>query len=195
MPLASRVLVLASVAAACLVGAACGIGDPPLSSPATATMSAVPAATSAPSGSPGRSPLASAAVQPTPVPTPRTVNPPAALLHGEQLAGEPVVGALGTYTWGDQGTDAPWIVLSSGIEARAGTPLRVSLDPALAPLAWTARWAPVVGGAPGDVAASQEGSGAPALAAPDAPGPWSLQLEARFGPGETATWYWRLDVP
>jgi hypothetical protein len=173
---------------------ACATGGPPTASvgPDPTTALAAPAsapvpATSPPSTSPG----------PTPVPTPTIVltTPPEAVLVGERMAGEPPVGALGSYTWGDEGTDAPWIVPPDGAEVRAGSPLRVSFDPAAVPTSWIARWAPVIGDAPGDVASSTEGSGAPDLSAPDQSGPWSLRLDARFGEGQSAAWYWRHTVP
>jgi hypothetical protein len=110
------------------------------------------------------------------------------------VAGTPQPGALGTYTWGDAGTDAPWIVPTDSTVVRAGESLTVDLEPALAPATWTARWAPVAGGSAGDVASAAEGTGAPSFAAPDTAGPWSLQLEAHFGQGHSAAWYWRVEV-
>jgi hypothetical protein len=176
---------------AATVVAACGAGAQPASPPAS------PVTPSA-----GGVESASAVVRtpspaPTPVPTPVNVlpQPPAALLAAEHRPGEPRAGALGSYTWGDNGSDAPWIVPSGGSEVRAGDPLSVSFDPAAAPVTWTARWAPVAGDGPGDVAASAEGSGPPVFGTPDRPGTWSLQLEAGFGNGRSAVWYWRIEVP
>jgi hypothetical protein len=128
------------------------------------------------------------------VPTPAGAVPPVAVLTAQPPTGAPNEGSLGTYTWGGDGSDAPWIVPPAAVEVDVGTRLDVSLDPSLTPVSWTARWAPVTGDTVGDVASSQEGSAAPSLRAPDAVGTWSLQLEARFGQGHSAVWYWRIEV-
>jgi len=117
-----------------------------------------------------------------------------ALLVGETLPGEPPVGDLGSYTWGDEGSDAPWILSKRGAFARPGTPVRVTFDPGVAPPAWTVRWAPITPAGAGDVASASQGTDEVSFAVPDQAGPWSLQLEARFGTGHGATWYWRVDV-
>jgi hypothetical protein len=194
--IARPVMALAGLVLTVVVAAACGTGGPPQASPPAVIATSVPSSSAiAGQATPAIQTASPAALDPTPVPTPDTAQPPAAILAGDSMAGEPQVASLGTYTWGDQGSDAPWIVARGGNEVKAGTPLQVSLDPSMTPASWTARWAPVAGDGVGDVASSQDGSGSPSLLAPAATGWWSLQLEAHFGQGHSAVWYWRLEVP
>jgi hypothetical protein len=120
-------------------------------------------------------------------------SPPDAMLDG--LSGPAAQGELGTYTWGDVGSDAPWIVGDPAGTARAGSTLVVDfLQPAEAS-GWHARWARVTAGQAGDSSVGEDGAEAPMeLAAPSEPGAWSLQLTASFGDGHTATWYWQVEV-
>jgi hypothetical protein len=128
------------------------------------------------------------------IPAPPPGGPPAALVSGPAVAGGPAAGSLGSYTWGDQGSDAPWIVPPTATSATSGTPVAIAFDPAVAATWWVARWGPIVAGRPGDVETSAEGAGPVRLLTPDAAGPWSLQVEAHFGDRRGATWYWRVDV-
>ncbi|HEY3336149.1 MAG TPA: hypothetical protein VGK16_13035 [Candidatus Limnocylindrales bacterium] len=101
---------------------------------------------------------------------------------------------LGSFTWDTTGTDAPWIVPPDGSRAAAGARLRVAFEPAASAVSWTARWAPVTGSSAGDVASGLDGTGPVVIVAPDEAGTWSLQVEASFGPGRGATWYWRVEA-
>jgi hypothetical protein len=189
--LVRRSAVIAPLVVAGLV-AGCGTsGSPPPGAP-----SILPVATPSAAATAGVTPEASdsATDGPTPVPTARLSAPPEALLLGDALPGEPAVGDLGSYTWGDEGSDAPWIVSQPGVLAKPGTAVRITFIPDVAPPAWTVRWARIAGGGAGDVASAAEGSGAVEFAIPDTAGGWSLQLDARFGTGHGATWYWRVDV-
>ena len=197
----SHSLARAAAAALPLVGLAlvvlgCGTGSPSLSptpagSTAIASSSAVPSSSADPSPAAPASPSVAA---PTPVPTAAGAEPPAASLSGPSLEGAPVGGALGTFTWAQQGSDAPWIVPPTGAAVGADSALSVAFDPPGTPATWIARWARVRGGIAGDLASATEGVAAPTLTAPDEAGTWSLQVEARFGPNQMAVWYWRLDV-
>ena len=180
-------LVLAGLVAGCGTG-----GSPPTGGPST-----LPAGSSPTVGaSPAATPIASAQTTdgPTPVPTAALSEPPMALLVGDRLPGEPAVGDLGSYTWGDEGSDAPWIVSDRGAFARPGTPVSITFDPSVEPPAWTVRWAPITAAGAGDVASASQGTDEVTFAVPDQAGAWSLQVEARFGTGHGATWYWRVDV-
>jgi hypothetical protein len=71
----------------------------------------------------------------------------------------------------------------------------VALDPPLRVERWTARWAPVANGVAADPEAGARGAGQVIeVPAPGSPGTWSLQLEAGFGTGRQAVWYWTVDV-
>jgi hypothetical protein len=180
-------LVLAGLVAGCGTG-----GSPPLGGPSTMPAEASPAVDASGMATPVTSASATAAL--TPVPTAALSEPPMALLVGETLPGEPAVGDLGSYTWGEEGSDAPWIVSDRGAFARPGTPVSVTFDPSVSPPAWTVRWAPITAAGAGDVASASQGTDEVTFEVPDRAGAWSLQLEARFGSGHGATWYWRVDV-
>jgi hypothetical protein len=180
-------LVLATLVIGCGTG-----GSPPLGRPSVPPGASTPSVPATPAVA--RATAASATDGPTPVPTAAFSQPPMALLAGETLPGEPAVGDLGSYTWGDEGSDAPWIVSDRGALARPGTPVSVTFDRNVEPPAWTVRWAPITAGGVGDVAVSSQGTDAVTFAVPDRAGAWSLQVEARFGTGHGATWYWRVDV-
>jgi hypothetical protein len=180
-------LVLAAIVAGCGTS-----GSPPVGGPSIRTVAATPSSPPPTEVTPEAS--ASPTDGPTPVPTAPLTVPPEALLLGDALPGEPAVGDLGSYTWGDEGSDAPWIVSRPGVVAKPGTAVRITFIPDVAPPSWTVRWARIAGGGAGDVASAAEGSGTVEFAIPDTAGSWSLQLDARFGTGHGATWYWRVDV-
>lgn len=172
---------LLGLALAGLVGG-CGAGGLLSSAPPS------PAATATPSTAPP-----AATGEPTPSPTPVVLaSPPAAMVAG--LASGAADGTLGTFTWDGAGTDAPWIVPADAGRASPGAALGVVFEPAVDAASWTARWAPVTGSGPGDVASGVDGVGPVAVTAPDETGAWGLQLEASFGQGRSGTWYWRLEV-
>ncbi len=117
--------------------------------------------------------------------------PPAATLTGTE--GSAVLGALGSYTWSGTGSDAPWIVPALRDAVREPGPFTVGFEPGLAPGAWTARWAPVADGRPGDTAGSSSGEAGPiVIDRPVGRGAWSLQVDVQFAGGGRAAWYWRL---
>jgi hypothetical protein len=121
-------------------------------------------------------------------------GPPTAYLR-VAVPGDPgIPGAEGSYTWNGRGSDAPWIVQPEHDAGGAG-PWTVVLDPPLPVGEWTARWAPVRNGVAGDPRAGAKGTGPViVLEAPRPHGRWSLQLEASFGGGQRAAWYWTIDV-
>jgi hypothetical protein len=127
--------------------------------------------------------------------TPDTVEgPPAARLQGAGLGGAGVTGAEGSFTWNGFGSDGPWVVHPEPIVRGTG-PWNVTFDPRLPIEGWSARWAPVQDGVAQDPTVGASGAGGPIIAeAPGTPGAWSLQVEASFGVGRRATWYWTMDV-
>lgn len=157
---------------------------------------ASPAGSASPAASAGPSPAASDAPVRPDVESPSVVanQPPDAALGGLTRPPTPLAGTLGAWTWDERGDAAPWIVPSGGGDAGPGARLEVAFDPALTPDSWIARWARVVGGEPGDPQVANEGVGPPAPVAPEAPGTWSLQLDARFGEGRSGAWYWWIEV-
>lgn len=189
--LVRRPALLAAIVVAALV-AGCGTSAPPrLGGPSVLPASPSPVAASGSAEAASASPRSA---DPAPVPTAALSEPPEAMLSGETLPGEPAVGDLGSYTWGEEGSDAPWIVSDRGAVAKPGTPVGVTFTPIVAPPAWTVRWAPISAGGAGEVASAAQGTGQVVFTVPDTAGPWSLQLDARFGTGHGATWYWRVDV-
>ena len=131
---------------------------------------------------------------PTEAPRPTEVpGPPALALRSADTGGMP--GELGSFLWDGLGSDAPWVVPSAGSRVAGGALLEVAVTPPIGSVHWTARWAPVTGGVPGNPTAAAEGGvGDIRLTAPGRPGAWGLALEVSFGDGRRGTWYWRLDV-
>ncbi len=93
-----------------------------------------------------------------------------------------------------KGRTPPGSCRTAARSRRPGTPVSVTFDPSGAPPAWTVRWAPITAAGAGDVASASQGTDEVTFAVPDQAGAWSLQVEARFGTGHGATWYWRVDV-
>jgi hypothetical protein len=156
-----------------------------------------PGATSSPTrtgaaGTPGPSPSAAGATPVTSaVATPATsALPPDAALAAE--GGDPVIGQLGTFTWGGGGSDSPWLP-GAPIAVGAGEPLSVTLADATPIAAWTAVRAPGTSTDGSGAVSAGAGSGTIAFAVP-VPGRWTVAVTIRFGGGDSATWYWQLDV-
>lgn len=149
---------------------------PPTSSPAT------PSAWDRPSA------------EPTPsvaLATPDGEGPPAAALAVE--GGDPVVGQLGTFTWRETGSDAPWLP-GAPIAIGAGEPLMVALDPPTGVATWRARYVPTDADGPEGATSLGEGTGTPAFEAPGS-GTWTLEVRITFVDGlGDAGYFWRLDV-
>ncbi len=170
---------LVALAAAMLV-AACG---PRASAPATPTGVAGTPAASPPAASP--IPVASALGSAS-----ASALPPDASLAAE--GGDPVVGQLGSFTWGGGGSDSPWLP-GTPIAVGAGEPLSVTLADPTRIAAWTAVRAPVTSTTGSGAVPAGAGSGTVSFAVP-APGRWTVAVTVRFDGGDSATWYWQLDV-
>ena len=117
--------------------------------------------------------------------------PPAASLAVE--GGDPVVGQLGTYVWGDGGADSPSLP-GSPVTIGAGEPLRVTVADGIGVASWTARRMPA--GSTTGVGAVGIGDGGAviAFAAPPA-GTWTVAVTVRFLAGGSAVYAWQVDVP
>lgn len=143
---------------------------------------------------------ASAATGTAPEPTvsapayPSPVGPPDALLDGLAAATR-VRGVLGSFTWDQSGSDAPWLTGPPAGAARPGASLRVTFADGGMPVRWQARWATITGSAVGTPEDGGSGTAADiGLQVPEAGGTWSLALTVSFGTGRSATWTWRIEV-
>ena len=157
------------LALAVLIAVACG--GPPATSSA-AVESAIPSAT------PGATVEAVA-------------EPPAAALSAE--GGDPVTGQLGSYTWANGGSDAPWLP-GSPLGVGPVEPLSVTVERGVPIESWEARVAPAGQGDPTGAASLGSGAGQPAFEAPAA-GAWTLEVRVVFAGGlGTASYFWALTV-
>lgn len=118
-------------------------------------------------------------------------GPPAAVLTAE--GGDPVEGQLGTYTWRDGGSDAPWLPGAS-LTVGAGEPLRMTLRPATGITSWTVRVVPADATGPAGSDAITSSIPVVLVSAPAA-GAWTLQVEVAFVDDlGQAVYFWALDV-
>lgn len=170
-----------------LVMAGCSAGGMPSPSPTGPLRATV---------SPGHStPSMSSAPAPVPTPSPsETVTadgPPPAQLSAE--GGDPVTGQLGTYVWGDGGSDSPWLP-GATIAVGAGEPLIVTFPSSAAVATWRARSVPSTADGPAGASVLGEGTGSPAFGAPAA-GSWTVEVHVVFDGGVgDASYFWRLEV-
>lgn len=139
----------------------------------------------------GSNPPASAAPSASPVTILGDLPPEAALLVRD---GDPVVGQLGGYTWGDTGSDAPWLP-GTPATVDATRSLRFALSFEVPVDSWSARYAPAGDLSP-TVSTPLDIGGASLEVEPPAAGRWSLSLTITFGGGlGSATYYWQVEVP
>ena len=117
-------------------------------------------------------------------------RPPDASLAAE--GGDAVVGQLGSFTWGDGGSDSPWLP-GAPIAVGAGEPLSVTLADDTPVGAWTAVRAPAGSSTGAGAAEAGEGSGLIGFAIGQ-PGRWTVAVTIGFLAGGSATWYWQLEV-
>ena len=120
-----------------------------------------------------------------------STEPPAATLAVD--GGDAVTGQLGTFTWGDGGSDSPWLP-GSPITVGTGEQLTVTIGDRVGVATWSARRVP---------AGTTDGSGAVGLGtdgppidfgAPEA-GSWSVQVTVDFDRGlGSASYYWLVTV-
>lgn len=161
--------------------AACGPGSaPPSASPAGATAAATAA--------PGATATAAAAD-----PTPNANEPPPASLAVE--GGDPVAGQLGSFTWGDGGSDSPWLP-GAPIHVGTGERLTMTVADRAATAAWSVRRTRAGQIAPPEPVPMAEAGGGPIGFVAPPPGRWSVQVVVRFAGAGTgsATYYWLIEV-
>ena len=141
--------------------------------------------TGTPGATAARTPSAAASLSPS------SAEPPPASLAAE--GGDPVTGQLGSFTWGDGGSDSPWLP-GARLTVGHAEPLTVSIAGGVAVAEWSVRRVP--GGTTDGSGAVALGSGTGPIAfiAPG-PGSWSVQVTVGFG-GDlgTASYYWQLTV-
>ena len=135
--------------------------------------------------------------RPSPGPTASVVGsfsatePPAVSLAVE--GGDPVAGQLGTFTWGDGGSDSPWLP-GAPISVGTGERLTVLIADSVGVATWSAKRVPA--GSTGGSGAIGLGTGGPPIAF-DAPpaGSWSVQVIVDFADGlGSGTYYWLVTV-
>jgi hypothetical protein len=189
--------VVAAVLGAMLAAGCTASFAPP--SPSAASPEPSAAATTPPTASPVTAPPATPTSSPTEAPTttaptPATdipATPPQALLADAEAVLVP--GTLGSYTWGDGGSDSPWIVVRAGRAAGGRGPWTLSFVPDVPIASWTAAWAAIRNGRPGQVEGSASGAAdSTSFAGPAGAGPWTLKVEVTFAGGGSAAYYWRL---
>jgi hypothetical protein len=173
-PLGTSILeiVVATAVAACSVAS-----RPPVASPTPSSVAAsVPMATAQASTG------ANASI---------AAGPPVAALAAE--GGDPTDGQLGTYTWGDGGSDAPWLP-GARMAVGSGEPLSVSFRPESTIETWAARAVPSTADGPADATPLGQGSGRPRFSAPQ-PGTWTVEVHVVFAnAGGKASYFWQLAV-
>jgi hypothetical protein len=169
-----------------------GCTSAPASPPPSATVASAGPSTTP--GSPALGPSPTTDVPPSAVPVETAAPddvPPTALLSAE--GGDPVSAQLGTYVWGGQGSDSPWLPGAS-IAVGVGEPLTVALRPAADIDAWTARIVRADSSGPEGATSLGAGAGTPRFAAPTR-GAWTLEVHLVFADGAgDASYFWRLDV-
>jgi hypothetical protein len=168
------VAVLAVVVMGCASPAPSATPPPSRSSPepAATTQAATRTAAATPSAAPGELP------------------PDAALLVAE---GDPVVGQLGSYTWGQAGSDSPWLPGAAAVVDGAMS-LRFGLSFDVPVAEWQARYSP-----PGEPAPERpvglDAGALPLEVASPPDGSWTVALTVVFAGGRgDATYYWRIEV-
>ncbi len=199
MPRWTRHHRLMAIVAATWLAAGCAASGPPsatspiASSGPPSAASPIAATTAAGTDDPGSPPASAPAIaaSTTPAGSFDPAQPPPASLAVE--GGDPVVGQLGSLTWGDGGSDSPWLP-GAPIEVASGERLTVDVAGGPAVATWSARR--VAGTARGSAGPVGLGSG-PGPAAFDAPpvGVWSVAVTLDFA-GElgSATYYWAITV-
>lgn len=178
-----------------LLVVACGRagGSPAATDPVASAGSAPPIATLEPSAI--ATPLA-APPEPSPARSstaePGMAEPPAASIAVE--GGDPVIGQLGTFTWENGGSGAPWLD-GSAMHVGPGERFALTLADPLEIAEWSVSRV-IPGNRDGTGAlAMDEGSGWPVLFDAPPSGAWSVQVKVRFANDlGDALYYWMIAV-
>lgn len=124
-------------------------------------------------------------------PVPGVDGPPLAVVAVD--GGDPVVGQLGTYTWGDTGSDAPWLP-GAPIAVGVGEVLSLTLEPAVAIESWTASRVPAGSDGPAGALTLGRGTGRASFGVPP-PGEWTVVVIVVFADGRgQANYAWAVHV-
>jgi hypothetical protein len=138
---------------------------------------------------------------PTTTPAPRVVaTPTARVTVGEPPAvslaadgGDAVIGQLGTYTWANGGSDAPWLP-GAPLTVGAVEPLTLAVERGVPIAEWQARVTEAGATDPTGAARLGAGVGPPRFEAPVA-GAWTLEVRVVFAGGlGSANYFWALTV-
>ncbi len=160
----------------------------PAESPSTAsTASLPPEVPPSVESSPNEEP-STAAVPPEPT----LVPPPSASISVE--GGDPVVGELGSWSWLNSGSDAPWLP-GYPIHVGTGEHLTFWLSETVRIDHWQVARVPP-SSIPGDTGSVGMGEGASQLIRFPAPprGTWSVSVSVWFSVGGSAVYYWAVTV-
>jgi hypothetical protein len=119
-------------------------------------------------------------------------EPPAAALSVE--GGEPVAGVLGTFTWQDSGTDAPWLD-GNPIQVASNEFLTLTMAEPIAIASWhVSRQPPGSRDGMGAVGIA-DGIGEPVTFPAPPPGPWSVMVDIRFAENSgSGNYFWLVQV-
>jgi hypothetical protein len=180
---------LACVLALSLAVAGCA-GAPASAIPSADRSGPPPTATPLPLATPSELPPETT---PTAAPSaPSMSEPPAATIAAE--GGDPVAGSLGTFTWGDGGSDSPWLP-GAPIEVGTGETLTLAFAGGTPVRDWIAKRVAAGALESGRAISLGHGDGEPVAFAAPAPGAWSVQVNVTFGDDlGSATYYWAVTV-
>lgn len=118
-------------------------------------------------------------------------EPPAASIAVE--GGDPIVGQLGSFTWENSGSDAPWLP-GAPIHVAQGERLALTLAEPIPATNWSVSRTPASTFGT-DIVGVAEGSTATVRFDAPPAGSWSVSVTVWFaGNRGDATYYWRVDV-
>jgi len=171
---------------------------PGASTNGSAPSSSASTAPSIPPESPIAPFTASPSIEPSAEPTPASPDvgpampePPPASLAVE--GGDPVVGELGSLTWRNSGSDAPWVP-GTPMRVGRGEQLTLTLATDVRIETWTVRRTPTSTIGSG-VIGMGEGSAEPVTFAAPPAGSWSVSVNVLFaGNLGSAAYYWLIAV-
>lgn len=120
-------------------------------------------------------------------------EPPAASVAVE--GGDPVVGELGSFSWENSGSDAPWLP-GNPIHVGSGEQLTLTLAEPVEIADWTvSRQAPGASLDGVGAVGMAEGSAGPVTFAAPPPGSWSVSVDVWFADNlGSASYYWLMKV-
>ncbi len=104
-----------------------------------------------------------------------------------------MTGELGTFIWGDGGSDSPWLP-GARLHVGAGERLTLTLSPAIGTVGWRTQYTRAGATDPTGARSLGSGTGDVVLTAPGK-GHWTLAIAVDFADGlGSANYFWRLEV-